>query len=303
MSAGDGVDAGAGPDRAGDLPLVAGEHGWPGTARPRRVDRPSRRSRYGWAQKQPWRTPMPCSALSRAATSAWGTPSTVKVASGQRGRRRAGPRRWTPAMAASPRRSRWASSSSWSAMASQPMRAEVVDGGVEATAPITLGEPASSRSGGSVHRPRRGRRGRRRRRRRGTGRPRRSGPGPDQHAGAERGVHLVAAPGHEVGVGRQRPVGASWAASTSTGTPRSWAAAMMASIGGSQPVTLTAPGDGQQPGSRPASRAAATSSTVEGAVGPHSTKRRRHSRAQGSRLAWCSTTVVTTTSSGASRSR
>ena len=71
---------------------------------------------------------------------------------------------------------------------------------------------------------------------------RRRRAGTDEDAGAERGVHLVAAPGHEVGVGRAAGrCGASWAASTSTGTPRSWAAAMMASSGGSQPVTFDAP--------------------------------------------------------------
>ena len=43
---------------------------------------PSSRTRYGCAQKQPWRTPMPNSALSRAATSEWCTPSTVNVATG-----------------------------------------------------------------------------------------------------------------------------------------------------------------------------------------------------------------------------
>ena len=32
-------------------------------------------------------------------------------------------------------------------------------------------------------------------------------PGADEHAGAERGVHLVPAPGEVVGGGRQRPVG------------------------------------------------------------------------------------------------
>ena len=35
------------------------------------------RANEGRAQKQPWRTPMPCSALRRAATRAWGTPSMV----------------------------------------------------------------------------------------------------------------------------------------------------------------------------------------------------------------------------------
>ena len=76
-----------------------------------------------------------------------------------------------------------------------------------ATAPSTLGEPASSRSGGSVQTTSS-------RSTRSTAPPpaRNGSPsanvgrGPDEHAGAERRVHLVAAPRQEVGGGRQRAV-------------------------------------------------------------------------------------------------
>jgi hypothetical protein len=77
-----------------------------------------------------------------------------------------------------------------------------------ATAPTTLGEPASSRSGGSVHTTSS----------RSTSStappPARNGSpsvnvarGTDQDPGAEGRVHLVATPGEIVGVGRQWPVG------------------------------------------------------------------------------------------------
>ena len=56
--------------------------------------RASSRIRYGYAQKRPCPTPIAYSAASRAATSACGTPSTVKVATGRR----------TPGIAARPRR-------------------------------------------------------------------------------------------------------------------------------------------------------------------------------------------------------
>ena len=73
-------------------------------------------------------------------------------------------------------------------------------------------------------------------------------------------------------VGRGR-CGASWAPSTTTGTPRVWAASMMASIGGTQPVTLDAPVTASSAGLRSpgASRAAVTSSTPNVPSVPHST--------------------------------
>ena len=56
-------------------------------------------------------------------------------------------------------------------------------------------------------------------------------PWADEHSGAEGGVHLVAAPGEEVRLGGQGRWAASWAASTSTGMPRAWAASMSSSSG------------------------------------------------------------------------
>ena len=79
---------------------------------------------------------------------------------------------------------------------------------------------------------------------------------------------------------------------------------MMASSGGIQPVTLEAPVMASSAGgSASASRAAITELTSKVPSDEHSTYRRRATRDQGSRLAWCSTTVVTTTSVGASRKR
>src|SRR5579875_353839 len=63
------------------------------------------------------------------------------------------------------------------------------------------------------------------------------------------------------------------------------------------PVTLDAPVSASRAGRGWASRAASTSATSKVPSGPHSTYRQEATRAQGSRLAWCSTTVVTTTSS------
>jgi hypothetical protein len=127
-------------------------------------------------------------------------------------------------------------------------------------------------------------------------------PWAHQHAGAERGVHLVAAPGQEVGVRREGAVGGELG-----GVDKHRHAAFVGRgndvVDRRQPAgDVGGAGHGQQPGAR---------SDVEGGdvpalkvpSGPHSTNRRRHSRAQGNRLAWCSTTVVTTMSSAASRSR
>ena len=135
-----------------------------------------------------------------------------------------------------------ASSARGRAMASQPMLPSASMAACMATAPTTLGEPASSRSGGAVQitsssptrstapPPAR------------NGSPSRTaGPRPDQRARRRRGIELVAAEGHVVRRGGRGRCGASWAASTTTGMPRSWAASMMASRGGSQPVTLEAP--------------------------------------------------------------
>ena len=123
--------------------------------------------------------------------------------------------------------------------------------------------------------------------------------GPDQRAGAERGVELVSAEGQEVGVGRQGAVRRQLGGVDEHGDT--------AFVGGPddlldrrQPAgTFDAPVTASRAGGRgPASRAAATSSTPKLPSVPHSTYRRVATRPQGSRLAWCSTAVVTTTSSG-----
>ena len=250
---------------------------------------------------------MPNSALSRAATSAWGMPSTTNVADRQSVGVEGGPRRRTPGMAARPvaqaggerrrRGRRWPPSRS--ARARRWPRAR-------ATAPMTLGEPASSRSGGSVHttssrstrstappparngspsvnasaradrarRPRTGRtscgRSRRRSRRcRGQRPVRRELRGVDQHR------HAACVRGGDDLVDRRQPAG---------------------DVGGA--------GDGEQPRVRAVVERGDDVVGAEGAVAVALDEATPGERvAQGSRLAWCSTTVVTTTSSAARRSR
>jgi hypothetical protein len=68
--------------------------------------------------------------------------------------------------------------------------------------------------------------------------------------------------------------GASWAASTSTGTPRSCALAMIASIGGTQPVTFEAPVTASSRGLGSASSASRTAASSKVPSASHSTKRR-----------------------------
>ena len=85
-------------------------------------------------------------------------------------------------------------------MAAQPSASARRCAAPRATAPITFGEPASSRSGGSVQMTSS-------RSTRSTAPPparngspsAKAGAGPDERAGAERRVHLVAAPGDVVG--------------------------------------------------------------------------------------------------------
>ena len=175
----------------------------------------------------------------------------------------------------------------------------------KATAPTTLGEPASSRSGGSVQMTSS-------RSTRSTAPPpaRNGSPDsnvcawPDERARAEGRVELVAAEGDEVGArtgaggaapagprrpgparrarGRRRRSPPPAAAIPSRWTPRSARAARARG---------------------PSSSTRTTSSTPNVPSVPHSTQRRVATRAQGSRLAWCSTTVVATTSSGPRPSR
>ena len=87
------------------------------------------------------------------------------------------------------------------------------------------------------------------------------------------------------------------------GHPRSCAASTISSIGGIQPVTFDAPVIASS--LRDGVGVERRHDVVDGerAVAAHSTNRVRATRAHGSRLAWCSTTVVTTTSSASKRSR
>ena len=65
-------------------------------------------------------------------------------------------------------------------------------------------------------------------------------------------------------------------------------------------MTFEAPVSASRPVGRPSSSTCTTSAVPKVPAVPHSTQRRVATRAQGSRLAWCSTTVVATTSSGPS---
>ena len=78
---------------------------------------------------------------------------------------------------------------------------------------------------------------------------------------------------------------------------------MIASNGGSQPVMFEAPviASSRGVGSVPSAARTAAASNVPS--GSHSTNRQVATRAHGRRFAWCSTTVVTTTSVGARRRR
>ena len=135
-----------------------------------------------------------------------------------------------------------------------------------------MGEPASSRSGGSVHDDLvevdevDGAAAGQERVALGEGRP-----GADEHAGPEGGVHLVAAPGDEVGVGRQRAVGGELGGVDEHGDVP-LVGGGDDGVEGRQPAgDVRGAGDGQQLGRGEASSAAVTSSTVNVPSGPHST--------------------------------
>ena len=251
---------------------------------------------------------MPHSALRRAATSAWCmpldgegwpppgllrpsaagpsssvTPSIAASPSAARPRaplrgRRSGPSRCDPARPwprrRPPRRPRWAS---------PPPRARVARSRCTSSRSTRSTAPPPARNGSPSVKPP-------------AARPARPAP--------IGGVELVPAEGEEVGARGRRPVRRQLGGvERRPGYPAPCAASQIRSTGGSHPVTLEAPVRARSAGRGPASRTAVTSSTPKVPSGPHSTQRRRATRAQGSRLAWCSTTVVTTTSSGASRSR
>ena len=219
------------------------------------------------------------SALRRAATSACGMLVDDERGDRQRvGRRgraeQADARRW--------RRRRRAAAcarrASCAAIAGQPMRWQLARGGGEGDARRArwASRPPRARAGRS-RRPRRGRRGRRRRRRPGTGRRRSNAARGPISAPAPNGAYILcplhATKSAVAGSGR---CGASWAASTSTGTPRAWAAAMISSIGGSQPVTFDAPVIASSRGAgRGVERLLDRRRAGTCRRGSHSTKRRR----------------------------
>ena len=184
-------------------------------------------------------------------------------------------------------------------MASQPIRSSSSMAAPKATAPTTLGEPASSRSGGSVQITSS------RSTRSTAPPPARNGspvskvaPRPDQRARPERRVELVAAEGDVVGPGRQGPVRRQLGRVEQDRDPALVRRRADLLDRGSHPVTFEAPVSASRAGVGPSSSTRTTSSVPKVPSRPHSTQRRVATRAQGNRLAWCSTTVVTTTSSG-----
>ena len=78
---------------------------------------------------------------------------------------------------------------------------------------------------------------------------------------------------------------------------------MIASSGGRQPVTFEAPVMASSRGWRPVVEHGGDGLGAEGAVAVALDVPATGGASHGSRLAWCSTTVVTTTSSGCRRSR
>jgi hypothetical protein len=78
---------------------------------------------------------------------------------------------------------------------------------------------------------------------------------------------------------------------------------MIDSIGGTQPVTFDAPVTASSRGLGSASGASRIAATSKVPSASHSMKQRVATRPHGSRLAWCSTTVVRTMSVGRSGSR
>ena len=151
---------------------------------------------------------MPYSALRRAATRAWGTPSTVKAASGRVGTVGSGPSRRTPSMAGQPAAQAVGEVASWAAMASQPMRLELVDGGVQGDGADHVGRsgllPLGRVGPGHLVQVDQVDRAAAGQERVAVGE---GGAGADQDPGAEGGVHLVAAPGQVVGRGGEGSVG------------------------------------------------------------------------------------------------
>ncbi len=145
---------------------------------------------------------------------------------------------------------------------------------------------------------------RRRLHRQGRGRRRRRhGAGRSGLAGAERRVDLVAAPRHVIDRTWETSVRCELGGVDEDGDATCVGGRGDVIDGRHPPGDVRRAGDGQQLRLWFDVSASSTSSTVKVPSGPHSTNRRRARRAQGNKLAWCSMTVVTTTSSGSRRSR
>ena len=125
----------------------------------------------------------------------------------------------------------------------------------------------------------------------------------DEHAGAEGRVHLVPAPREEVGVGGQRAVGRELGGVDEDGDAPIVGGGDDGVERGIQPVTFEAPVMASRRGRGAVVERGDDVVDVEGARRAALDVAALASRAHGSRLAWCSTTVVTTTSSGSSWSR
>ena len=178
---------------------------------------------------------------------AWGMPSPVNVPIGTAPIDLSGPRRRTPAMAASPPCSRRASWSSWSAMASQPISPRTSMAAWRATAPMTLGNrlltlgrvsPGDLVEVDEVDGAAAGEE----RVAIGEG-----GPAAD-HTPAPNGAHICDRSTPHSRQRRAAAGGGELGGVDEHGDRAAWAAAMTVSSGGDQPVTFDA-GDRQQDGS------------------------------------------------------
>ena len=248
---------------------------------------------------------MPSSADSRAATRPCGKPSTVKVTTGRVSTCGSGPSTCTPGMFASPFRKSRPMRLSWAMIAGQPISARVSIAACNATAPTTFGEPASSRSGrvgpddvvelDEVDRAAARQEG---------VTSREGGARPDEHARPKGRIHLVAAPSDEVGLRGERTVRGKLGAVDSYRDLAAMGGVDDLVDRGSPSGDVRSTGDCEQPGFWGPVQ---FSSRHRPAVNVPSDRTRRigleATRDHGRRLEWCSTTEVTTTSSGRRRRR
>ena len=163
-----------------------------------------------------------------------------------------------------------------------------------ATAPSTFGEPASSRSGGSVHTTSS-------RSTRSTAPPPARNGSPSAKAGAGRPAPRRrtartscgrSTRGSRLSPGSGRVGRELGGVDEPPGRPASCAASMISSSGGTPAGDVRRPGDGEQPRAGAASSTAVTAVGGERAVGAALDKPAVAHRAHGSRFAWCSITVV-----------